>query len=81
MYWVCMYETSGITRIAVSAVAAVSILLLALILCNSDWKSQPGIYSLATKMQNMHGMVKRAPVTVSTRFRKFSRSLSMTARS
>ncbi|PIL23469.1 hypothetical protein GSI_14780 [Ganoderma sinense ZZ0214-1] len=76
IYWVCMHDTSGITRIAVSIIAAISILLVAVILRNSDWKSQPSIYSIAIKVQKMHGMVKRAPATAATRWKMLSRTLS-----
>ena len=80
IYWVCMHDTSGITRVAVSVIAAISILLVAVILCNSDWKSQPSIYSIATKMKKMNGMVKRVPATTATRLRTLSRTLSESAR-
>ena len=80
MYWVCMHQTSGITRIAVSIIAAISIVLLAVILYNSDWKSQPSINSIALKMQKMNGLVKRAPTKVGKRLKTLSRSLSMSAR-
>ncbi|PIL23470.1 hypothetical protein GSI_14781 [Ganoderma sinense ZZ0214-1] len=80
LYWVCMHHTSGITRIAVNIIAAVSILLLAVVLYNSDWKSQPSINSIATKMQKMQGMVKRAPTSVGKRLKTLSRSLTQSAR-
>ena len=81
IFWVCAHHTSGVTRISVSIVAVISIVLLVVLLCNSDWKSQPGINSIATKMKTMQGLVKRAPVTVATRLRSFSRSFSQRARS
>ena len=76
IYWVCMHDTSGITRIAVSIIAAISILLLSVILYNSDWKSQPSINAIAVKMQKMNGMVKRVPVAAAARLKKVSRTLS-----
>ncbi|KAM5530241.1 hypothetical protein V8D89_016093 [Ganoderma adspersum] len=79
IYWVCMHDTSGITRIAVSVIAAISILLIAVILCNSDWKSQPSINSIATKMNQMNGMVKRVPGNAVTRLKTLSKGLSKSA--
>ena len=77
MYWVCMHQTSGITRAAVSTVAAISTLLLAVILYNSDWRSPPSIHALARKLKRIRRMVSRAPEEIWMRWKTIPRSSTL----
>ena len=77
MYLVCMHQTSGITRAAVSTVAAISTLLLAVILYNSDWRSPPSIHALARKLKRIRRMVSRAPEEIWMRWKTIPRSSTL----
>ena len=79
--WECVHGTSAATQITSSVVAGVSALLFVTIMSNSDWESLPRIHSLASKMERMEGLAVRAGVSVATRLRSFSRSISQTTSS